>query len=359
MKNKYLILLIDDDKALGKTIQNLLLANNFDVCYCDNGATGIQKTFELNPDLILCDIQMNPIDGYHVFSVLNESNYINNAPFIFMSGKSDLDDIRLGLDLGVDDYIVKPFNNENLIQIIHKRIAKVERLLKLGQNEFETLMRVSPYGIVVFDDSFIYNVNDAFAQSVNIPLSNIKSRNFNDFIDPKYRQIVEHDIFRALNKVSPCKKYSLKLINDKRKYILHTSLTRKYKGYVLMIGILIPENENTDLTNLSRYNDIITILKDEDVNVDSKLSEKLKLVFGRVDEDKKSVTPDRQFKLSKRESEVLNLSCKGLPIKQIAQELFISERTVEKHRASLMGKTETVNIVELMIYAIKNQLVEI
>jgi len=62
---------------------------------------------------------------------------------------------------------------------------------------------------------------------------------------------------------------------------------------------------------------------------------------------------------SKREQEVLKLSCKGLPIKIIADELSISDRTVEKHRASLMEKTGSKNIVEVIIYALKNELVDL
>jgi DNA-binding NarL/FixJ family response regulator len=56
---------------------------------------------------------------------------------------------------------------------------------------------------------------------------------------------------------------------------------------------------------------------------------------------------------------VLKLSCQGLPIKIIADELCISDRTVEKHRASLMEKTGSKNIVEVIIYALKNDLVEL
>ena len=55
---------------------------------------------------------MSPIDGYQVYNVLKESSLIDRIPFMFLTGNSELEEIRLGLDLGVDDYFVKPFNND-------------------------------------------------------------------------------------------------------------------------------------------------------------------------------------------------------------------------------------------------------
>ena len=107
------ILIIEDDRKLGITLQNVLMFHKFDVSYADNGATGVQKAFEYNPDLILCDINMDLLDGYQVYKVLEESSILNKTPFIFLTGSSDLDDIRYGLSLGADDYIVKPFNNSD------------------------------------------------------------------------------------------------------------------------------------------------------------------------------------------------------------------------------------------------------
>jgi len=62
---------------------------------------------------------------------------------------------------------------------------------------------------------------------------------------------------------------------------------------------------------------------------------------------------------SERELEVLELVCKGLSTKEIADKLFISSRTVEKHRANLMVKTDAKNIIEVIIYAVKHKLIDL
>ena len=64
MNNQTKILVIDDDQRLGRTIKNVLSTQGYDVYYANNGALGIQKAFEYKPDLVLCDIKMDSIDGY-------------------------------------------------------------------------------------------------------------------------------------------------------------------------------------------------------------------------------------------------------------------------------------------------------
>jgi len=140
------ILVIEDDQRLGKTIKNVLSIQGYDVCYADNGASGIQKAFEYNPDLILCDIMMNPIDGIQVYNVLKESSLIDQVPFIFITGNSDLEDIRFAMDLGVDDYFVKPFDNDRLIKAIEKRLDKYRTLRETGKHKFKVLFKLSPNG---------------------------------------------------------------------------------------------------------------------------------------------------------------------------------------------------------------------
>lgn len=149
------ILIIEDDQELGKTIQNILYFHGFDVCNTNNGASGIQKAFEYNPDLILCDVNMYPIDGYQVYHVLKESSMLDRIPFIFLTANSNSEDIRHGMDLGADDYFTKPFYSENLVRSIETRLHKFESIREAAIHEFNTLFQLSPNGIIVFDEKVI------------------------------------------------------------------------------------------------------------------------------------------------------------------------------------------------------------
>ncbi|HAH56519.1 MAG TPA: hypothetical protein DCL86_00065, partial [Bacteroidales bacterium] len=118
------VLLIEDDHSLAITISNLLRVKGYLVTHANDGAAGIQKAFEIMPDLILCDISMNEINGYDVFNVLKESPVTSMIPFVFLTAKSELKDIRFGMQLGADDYIVKPFEYDELLTSIETRLRK-------------------------------------------------------------------------------------------------------------------------------------------------------------------------------------------------------------------------------------------
>ncbi|PLB20366.1 MAG: Two-component response regulator [Flavobacteriaceae bacterium FS1-H7996/R] len=89
-----------------------------------NGKVGVEKAIQQHPDIIVCDIMMPELDGYGVLELLSKNESTKFIPFIFLSAKTDRKDVRLGMNLGADDYITKPFNEEDLITAIESRLAK-------------------------------------------------------------------------------------------------------------------------------------------------------------------------------------------------------------------------------------------
>src|ERR1035437_3172394 len=139
MNFKAKILVIESDKRVITAIRDVLHLHGYNVCCADSGVLGIEKAFEYHPDLILCAIKMDHFDGYQVYNSLKDSCLIETIPFIFITSKSDLKDIRFGMDLGADDYLVKPFNNETLILSIEKRLYKFNKLIESSKNEFKAI----------------------------------------------------------------------------------------------------------------------------------------------------------------------------------------------------------------------------
>ncbi|ADV50307.1 transcriptional regulator, Crp/Fnr family [Cellulophaga algicola DSM 14237] len=125
------ILLIEDDRALRENTEELLDLAGYAVTTAPNGKIGILAAKELVPDIILCDIMMPEVDGYGVLKALNEDKITKQIPFIFLSAKTEHKEIRKGMDLGADDYLTKPFEEEDLISAIESRLAKHE-ILKLN-----------------------------------------------------------------------------------------------------------------------------------------------------------------------------------------------------------------------------------
>ncbi len=352
------ILVIEDDQRFSRTIKNVLSQHGYDVCCCFNGATGIQKAFEYNPDLILCDIKMHPIDGYQVYNVLKESSLIDRIPFMFLTGHSELEEIRFGLDLGVDDYFVKPFNNVDLIKSIENRLAKFKKLTEIGRREFKALFQLAPNGIFLFNGTTLFNANPALLKMLELKQSTLTSLSINDILDDFSFLKIADRIERCSNRLLDSFSDEITLVTKsgvKTDVTISVSVYEKYSAYSLMIGLITPVNKyNTD--NEYFVSDILDMLKKENVVISESLGEKLTDVFRQHNINLK---PQKSKYFSSRENEILTLSMEGLPIKVIADKLQISDRTVEKHRSRLMEKTKSSNMIEVIIYALKNNLVEI
>ena len=124
------ILLIEDNEALRENTAEILTLANYEVSTAENGKIGVEMAMANPPDLIVCDIMMPVLDGYGVFQILSKNPDLQHVPFIFLSAKSERNDLRKGMEMGADDYITKPFSEAELINAIRARIEKV----KIHQN---------------------------------------------------------------------------------------------------------------------------------------------------------------------------------------------------------------------------------
>lgn len=133
------VFIIDDDRFIRESIQDLLEAEGFRVIAADNGETGIKLAAETQPDLILCDVQMPGVDGYEVLAALRESPSTAVTPFIFLTARSEKSDLRQGMNLGADDYLTKPFGIDELLAAVDSRLARQETLRSRSQQQLTDL----------------------------------------------------------------------------------------------------------------------------------------------------------------------------------------------------------------------------
>lgn len=124
------VLVIEDEESVRKTISDLLEIKGYNVFSASGGKEGVKLAMELIPDLILCDIMMTDYDGYKVLKKLLAESKTALIPFIFLTAKAEMSDLRLGMELGADDYIVKPFKAKELYKAIEIRLAKHKSILK-------------------------------------------------------------------------------------------------------------------------------------------------------------------------------------------------------------------------------------
>jgi len=111
---------------------------NFEVHEAQNGVKGIEAAKAIIPDVIICDINMPLMDGFAVLHEINKNNQLQNIPFLFLTGKNEINDIRKGMEAGADDYLIKPFIASDVIKAIEVRLKKKESFTKITNESQET-----------------------------------------------------------------------------------------------------------------------------------------------------------------------------------------------------------------------------
>lgn len=116
------ILVVDDETELAYAIQIRLKQAGYEVLTAYDGVEGLEKALKENPDLILLDILMPGMDGYQMLRKLKENNQTKSIPVIMLTAKSQLEDVTQATNLGVEDYIVKPFDYLAMLGKIKKAL---------------------------------------------------------------------------------------------------------------------------------------------------------------------------------------------------------------------------------------------
>ncbi|MFH1160750.1 MAG: response regulator [bacterium] len=160
------ILIIEDDLVLLESISEFLAEENFGVSKARNGEEGVKVALESPPDLILCDIYMPKMNGYEVFEKLRSQPSISLVPFIFITAKADKEDILYGMQLGADDYIIKPIDLSDLLSRINKRLEKTMKTVRRGEMKFLAVFGTVYEAILLVrvSDQSIVDVNQAACQ---------------------------------------------------------------------------------------------------------------------------------------------------------------------------------------------------
>jgi len=140
-------MLVEDNLEILNTTQMLLELNGYEVLTATNGKEALQvlADYKKIPDLIISDIMMPEMDGYTFYQKVSENPSFHHIPFIFLTAKASNDDIHFGKRLGVDDYITKPFNEENLLSSIEgkiKRVNKIEEVRRHLEGRLFSILKI-------------------------------------------------------------------------------------------------------------------------------------------------------------------------------------------------------------------------
>jgi DNA-binding NarL/FixJ family response regulator len=123
------ILIIEDDFIVRNNLRDILEMENFQPALTPNGPAGLAAAKSEPPDLILCDVLMPGMDGHQVLTALRADAATARIPFIFLTAKGEGADVRAGMNLGADDYLIKPVKAVDLLEAIAARLERAQQQL--------------------------------------------------------------------------------------------------------------------------------------------------------------------------------------------------------------------------------------
>ena len=131
------VLIVEDEGDISEILAYALSREGFEIHVCADGTAGLSEARRLAPDLVLLDLMLPGLDGLEVCRRLKSEDATSSIAVIMVSAKGEESDIVLGLGLGADDYIVKPFSPKELV-------ARVKAVLRRARGESETMHDAHP-----------------------------------------------------------------------------------------------------------------------------------------------------------------------------------------------------------------------
>lgn len=153
------ILLIEDEVPIQELLRFNLEKEGYIVFTACDGEQGLALVKSEKPDLIILDLMLPVLDGFEVCKTLRANKETSNIPIIIMSARNDVVDKVIGLELGADDYMTKPFNPRELS-------ARIKARLREGQRKNETVQKLLKWGdLEIVPESYIVTIA---GQSLNL-----------------------------------------------------------------------------------------------------------------------------------------------------------------------------------------------
>jgi len=295
----------------------------------------IKESLKNQFDLVICHDDLSESNAFQIYTVLNNEVLGNEVPFIIVLDSFDKNKVLIGLELGVDNFIFPSFEAERIEKIIQLQLKKSLERSESERKKYDTICNVIPYGTFLAEDTTIIEGNPVFFKMINQvhkKKCNYSFRQLFTFDETNNPELKLSRLTNGLSKNSIFRNVSIHGRKEEKFDICFTTLKSVGSSY-RVIGIVMPAMPDyvNNTVPPEKTNGHKTIKEEHNNHANIEV-------------------------LTSRERQILDLSSKGYPVKQIAESLQISSRTVEKHRSNIIKKSNAENIVEAVFLYSKNML---
>jgi len=150
------ILIIEDEPAMRANLEDILELEGFLPILAASGKEGVRLALEQQPDLILCDVLMPGMNGHSVLEALRAEPSTVKIPFVFLTAKGERGDVREGMDLGADDYLIKPVRVAELLRAITTRLERRRQQKEQFKAEFKSAQPLEALGLTAREAEILF-----------------------------------------------------------------------------------------------------------------------------------------------------------------------------------------------------------
>lgn len=328
------ILLISDNSEFVASIKEGL-SFHFEVNIVNSMHSGFHTALNLLPDIILID--QCSLNSHSLKNLANfkSTHFLNKCWLVMYASDSSRNGISKNYRQLLDEVYYSNISHKVLCTKIIQRVYTNSSLTNYWKDSFMGLFNLLNNPVVLLQQESIVSMNDAFKQTFKIDKTdNIR---LTDFVKCENKAKVKESLrnFARGKHMKAVTKTVLHLKNDKMRNakISFSKLDKMINGqYIMMIHF----SEEEDLVSGT--------IGSNSTSVENCFEENSQLTH---------------FSFTKREKEIIQLLCKGYKTKEISEALFISPKTIEKHRANIIKRTNSETILESIIYAINHNLIDL
>jgi len=333
------ILLIYSAEPDGCELRKVLNNLDYRTVALQNTEQMIQKVMEELPHIIFCHHRHPEFSGFQVYNLLENTLQKKQIPFLLILPFADKNSLMMGEELGIDGFIFPPFEPEEVNNILMKQFQKKENRFSLEEKKFKTLCKIVPYSIFVTENDKIIEANPKFYELSGIDIYAGETIFISDVFNFQSSKKEELKFIRFINGLTKLSCFNSIPLTSRPDELFHIYFSHIENSLppMRMLGTAIP------------------------VELKKQASQIIKSLIPSKHRDSRSIKKTTVLSadiFTKRETQILELSATGIPIKHIADQLGISIRTVEKHRSNLIRKSKTGNIMETVFLAWKNGLLD-